>query len=181
MHEYLVLNALCPIGGKARACLRSESVYRLAQSDCADGHKILLIPAGGVVLEDDMGNEAQVVQDQFLPCLLASDRIGVGARLPEGGVFLNGIQRRGKALRSSQPQNDMKQTDKRRKQERKHSGKPPFLFWTCRTVRHHGFDAKIIVRSCLCTEGTLSVYAATDCPVHRKAGILHCGYRHGST
>ena len=30
VHEYLVLNALCPISGKACAGLRSESVYRLA-------------------------------------------------------------------------------------------------------------------------------------------------------
>ena len=42
-------------------------MYRLDQADRADGHQVVRIAAAGVVLLGDVGNQAQVVFDQFVP------------------------------------------------------------------------------------------------------------------
>ncbi len=65
MHQDLVLNTFGGVGCKARAVLRIERIYRLHKTDTTDRNEILLIFRVAVVFAHDMGNKAQIVQNEF--------------------------------------------------------------------------------------------------------------------
>lgn len=79
VHENFVFNAAGGVGGQAGALLRVEAGDALDEADGADGDQVLLIGALGIVFLDDVGHQAQVPLDEYIPGLLIS--LGVAAEI----------------------------------------------------------------------------------------------------
>ena len=84
VHEDLVLNAPAGIGGQPDVLLRLEGGDALDEPDGADGDQVILVPALGVVLLDDMRHQAQVVLDEDVPGL----QVAGGAALQTAPLLL---------------------------------------------------------------------------------------------
>ena len=76
---HCIFNTPCRICCKARALFRVESRDALDESNGADGDQVLLIGALGIVFLDDVGHQAQVPLDEYIPGLLIS--LGVAAEI----------------------------------------------------------------------------------------------------
>jgi hypothetical protein len=104
--EDCIFNAAGGIGGEPGTLFRIEAGDALDKPNGADGDKILLITALGVVFFHDMGHQAQIVADQGIPGL----RITLGVFL-QVLSFLSGGQGAGKRSPAGQAQGKQKRID----------------------------------------------------------------------
>lgn len=64
---HCIFNTPCRICCKARALFRVESRDALDESNGADGDQVLLIGHLGVVFFHDVGNQAEIPLDEYVP------------------------------------------------------------------------------------------------------------------